>query len=206
MLYVLMGKSASGKDTIFKRLLDIPELSMKRIVPYTTRPLRSGELDGYDYHFVSRNTMYELEAAGKIIEQRCYRTVHGDWHYFTADDGISMNCAGERFLTIGTLEAYVKLKEYYGAKNVTPIYIYVDDFERINRSLAREKIQEVPSVSEVCRRFLADENDFSVGLLEEAGIDILYENIDIDTCVRAISDMILSDCASADIAKKTTTL
>ena len=153
MLYVLMGKSASGKDTIFKKLLDIPELNLKKIVPYTTRPLRSGELDGYDYHFVSRNTMYELEAAGKIIEHRCYHTVHGDWHYFTADDGINIK-GSERFLTIGTLEAYVKLREYYGAKNVTPIYIYVDDFERISRSLKREQKQEAPSVSEVCRSFL----------------------------------------------------
>ena len=191
MLYVLMGKSASGKDTIFKKLLDIPELNLKKIVPYTTRPLRSGELDGYDYHYVSRNTMYELEAAGKIIEHRCYHTVHGDWHYFTADDGINIK-GSERFLTIGTLEAYVKLREYYGAKNVTPIYIYVDDFERISRSLKREQKQEAPSVSEVCRRFLADENDFSDELLEKEGIEVFYENIDMDTCVRAISNMILS--------------
>lgn len=193
MLYVLMGKSASGKDTIFKRLLDIPSLNIKKIVPYTTRPLRLGETDGDDYHFVNSNTMHELEAAGKIIEHRCYHTVHGDWHYFTADDGLNIKGNNERFLTIATLEAYIKLREYYGAENVTPIYIYVDDFERINRSLKREKKQEVPSVSEVCRRFLADENDFSEELLEKSGIDVLYENIDIDTCVKAISDMILRD-------------
>lgn len=191
MLYVLMGKSASGKDTIFKRLLDIPRLNIKKIVPYTTRPLRLGETDGDDYHFVNSNTMHELEAARKIIEHRCYHTVHGDWHYFTADDGLNIKSINERFLTIGTLEAYIKLREYYGAENVTPIYIYVDDFERINRSLKREKKQEAPSVSEVCRRFLADENDFSEELLEKSGIDVLYENIDIDTCVKAISDMIL---------------
>lgn len=193
MLYVLMGKSASGKDTIFKRLLDIPRLNIKKIVPYTTRPLRLGETDGDDYHFVNSNTMHELEAAGKIIEHRCYHTVHGDWHYFTADDGLNIKGNNERFLTIGTLEAYIKLREYYGAENVTPIYIYVDDFERINRSLKREKKQEAPSVSEVCRRFLADENDFSEELLKKSGIDVLYENIDIDTCVKAISDMILMD-------------
>lgn len=193
MLYVLMGKSASGKDTIFKRLLDIPRLNIKKIVPYTTRPLRLGETDGDDYHFVNSNTMHELEAAGKIIEHRCYHTVHGDWHYFTADDGLNIKSSDERFLTIGTLEAYIKLREYYGAENVTPIYIYVDDFERINRSLKREKKQEAPSVSEVCRRFLADENDFSEELLKKSGIDVLYENIDIDTCVKAISDMILMD-------------
>lgn len=193
MLYVLMGKSASGKDTIFKRLLDIPRLNIKKIVPYTTRPLRLGETDGDDYHFVNSNTMHELEAAGKIIEHRCYHTVHGDWHYFTADDGLNIKGNNERFLTIGTLEAYIKLREYYGAENVTPIYIYADDFERINRSLKREKKQEAPSVSEVCRRFLADENDFSEELLEKSGIDVLYENIDIDTCVKAISDMILMD-------------
>ena len=39
----LMGKSASGKDTIFRRLSEEEEFSFRTLVPYTTRPMRSGE-------------------------------------------------------------------------------------------------------------------------------------------------------------------
>lgn len=193
MLYVLMGKSATGKDTIFRRLMKLPELNLKKIVPYTTRPMRHGEIDGQEYHFVDETAMSKLDSEGKIAESRCYNTVHGNWYYFTADDGTNIKDGSARYITIGTLEAYTKLRDYYGQKYVTPIYVYVDDFERMKRSLCREKKQSAPSVAEVCRRFLADENDFSEELLEAAGVNIFFENIHIDTCVDAIKHMILSN-------------
>lgn len=49
-LFYIMGKSASGKDTIYQRLLRNPEFSLERLVIYTTRPIRDGELDGREYH------------------------------------------------------------------------------------------------------------------------------------------------------------
>ena len=48
-IYCLMGKSASGKDTIYNRLLAMEKLHLRRVVPYTTRPMRSGETDGRTY-------------------------------------------------------------------------------------------------------------------------------------------------------------
>ena len=45
----LMGKSSTGKDTIFKKLLEDKSLALKNIVPYTTRPIRGGEKDGQEY-------------------------------------------------------------------------------------------------------------------------------------------------------------
>lgn len=193
MLYVLMGKSATGKDTIFRKLMTLPELNLKKIVPYTTRPMRNGEIDGQEYHFVNEETMSKLDSEGKIAESRCYNTVHGNWYYFTADDGTNIKDESARYITIGTLEAYTKLRDYYGQEYVTPIYVCVDDFERMKRSLYREKKQQNPSVAEVCRRFLADENDFSDELLEAAGVNIFFENIHVGTCVDAIKHMILSN-------------
>lgn len=190
MLYVMMGKSATGKDTIYTRLLRRKNLHLKKIVPYTTRPKRKGEIEGQEYHFVDETVMQKLKDADKIIEHRCYKTIHGDWHYFTADDYTDIKEPGTRYITIGTLEAYVKLRDYYGPDYVVPIYVYVNDFERMKRSLARERRQESPSVAEVCRRFLADENDFSDVLLQAAKIEVMFENINIDTCVDSISYMI----------------
>ena len=48
-IFCVMGKSATGKDTIFQKLLD--KLDLKRIIPYTTRPIRDGEVSGREYHF-----------------------------------------------------------------------------------------------------------------------------------------------------------
>jgi len=190
MLYVMMGKSATGKDTIYSRLLRRKNLGLKKIVPYTTRPKRKGEIDGQEYHFVDETVMNKLKDSDKIIEYRCYKTIHGDWYYFTADDYDDVKDTNTRYIIIGTLEAYIKLRDYYGTDYVVPIYVYVNDFERMKRSLAREKRQSSPSVAEVCRRFLADENDFSDVLLQAAKIDVMFENINIDTCVDSISYMI----------------
>ena len=102
-----MGKSASGKDTVFSRLIDDKNLSLERMVPYTTRPMRSGEKDGVEYHFTDLAGLKSLRDNGKVIEERCYHTVHGDWYYFTVDDE---NVSKEKdYLLIGTLEVYEKL-------------------------------------------------------------------------------------------------
>ena len=83
----IMGKSASGKDRIYRELSEDKALGLNKITMYTTRPLRSGEAEGREYHFVDDDTAKRLENENKIIEIRCYDTVFGVWKYFTADDG-----------------------------------------------------------------------------------------------------------------------
>ena len=67
-----------------------------------------------------------------------------------------------------------------------PIYIEVDDRTRIHRALQREDAEEHPKYKEMCRRFIADEEDFSEEKLQMAGIDIRYSNYDLDNCVDTI--------------------
>lgn len=192
MIYVIMGKSATGKDTIFNKLLRNKQLGLTKIVPYTTRPRRTGEIEGHEYHFVDEERMGELEAAGLIVEHRQYDTVHGIWHYFTVDDNELVRQTDIRYAMIGTLEAYVSLKEYYGDGLVVPIYIKVDDFERLRRAVNREKRQANPNCEEICRRYLADERDFSEDKLASAGIDRCYVNNSIKECVADIVNDIKS--------------
>lgn len=186
MIFVIMGKSATGKDTIFDRLIKNKELGLTRIVPYTTRPRRIGEVEGHEYHFVDEERMKSLDDAGLIAEHRQYDTVHGIWHYFTVDDNELVKRADKGFAMIGTLEAYMSLKNYYGNEIVVPIYIEVDDFERLRRAIKREKRQINPNCEEVCRRYLADERDFSKEKLAKAGIDKCYINDNIKECVASI--------------------
>ena len=165
----LMGKSSTGKDTIFKRLLAREDLGLKRIVPYTTRPMREGEQEGVEYHFTDESGFLSLQAQGKIIEDRAYNTVHGMWRYFTVAD-TSVNLEENNYCVIGTLEAYVRIRDYFGPEKVLPVLIELDDGERLQRALNREKRQENPKYEEMCRRFLADSKDFSKEKIAEAGI------------------------------------
>ena len=182
-IFYLMGKSASGKDTIYKIVKEqMPEL--KTIVIYTSRPIREGELNGREYYFVDDDKLKELQEAGKVIELREYNTVHGIWKYFTADDG--QFDGDDNYLAIGTLESYVQLRDYFGQERLVPIYVEVEDGLRLERALARERMQATPKYEEMCRRFLADAADFSVDNLKEAGITRKFYNIDMDKCVGEI--------------------
>ena len=182
----LCGKSSSGKDTIFKELLKKGTLELQTIVPYTTRPMRDGEKHGVEYFFTTENGFQQLLEAGKIIEHREYHTIHGLWRYFTVDDGQIDLQAGTDYIVIGTLEGYVKMKEYFGEDVLLPVLIELDDGVRLQRALYRERKQEKPKYEEMCRRFLADSKDFSEEKIREAGIFRSFDNDDLQTCLEEI--------------------
>ena len=191
-IYCLLGKSSSGKDTLFKMLLEESGLSLKTIVPYTTRPIRVGEQEGVEYHFVTEETQKKLEAEGKIIELRAYDTICGVWKYFTVDDG-QIDLATDNSLVIGTLESYVKMRDYFGAEKLVPLYVEVEDGERLLRALTRERAQKEPNYAELCRRFLADSVDFSAERLKAAGICRWFENTEKNTTCKELVSYIKAD-------------
>ena len=103
-IFYLMGKSSSGKDTIYGRLKErFPKL--RTVTLYTTRPIRKGEEEGREYHFTNEEGLKRFQEAGKVIELREYHTVHGIWKYFTVDDG-QFDLVNYNYLMIGTLESY----------------------------------------------------------------------------------------------------
>ena len=186
----LMGKSSTGKDTIYKHLLQWNQIQLNKIVLYTTRPIRAHEKDGREYHFTDETHFCELQNAGKIIEDRLYQTYYGPWRYFTVDDG-NIDLQNHHYLVIGTLESFVKTAEYFSKEKVVPIYIEVDDGVRLERAIQRERLQTAPKYEEMCRRFLADAADFSDEKLKEAGITRSFQNDDLERCVGEIEDYLL---------------
>ena len=131
----------------------------------------------------------EFEHEGRIIELRAYDTMYGVWKYFTADDG-QIVLAESDYLMIGTLEAYEQIRAYFGAEHVCPIYVEVDDGVRLQRALDREREQEQPKYAEMCRRFLADEQDFSEENLQKAEITKRFLNKDLDEVTQEIASYI----------------
>ena len=138
-IFCIMGKSGTGKDTLYRELLNDGALPFERLVPCTTRPIRAGEQDGREYHF------------------------------YTVDE----------------------LRGYFGADKVVPIYIEVEDGERLQRALDRERAEEQPKYRELCRRFLADCEDFSDEKIAEAGITRRFENDSLERCKKEIRQYLI---------------
>ncbi len=154
-IFCLVGKSCSGKDTLYTHILERhPELFP--VIPHTTRPRRTGEADGQQYHFVTQEQLRQYEAEGRVIEKREYRTVQGLWTYFTLRFALDTHC-----LLITTLEGAAALMDCYGPDKIRIVYLHVDDHTRLLRCLKREEHQAYPDYTELCRRFLADQEDFS---------------------------------------------
>ena len=185
-----MGKSSTGKDTVYKQLLKNPFLQLKKIVPYTTRPIRAGETEGEEYFFTDERGFENLKAQGKVIEDRAYHTYHGLWRYFTVDDG-NIDLENNNYIIIGTLESYLKTREYFGKAKVLPILLEVDDGVRLQRALDRERRQENPKYEELCRRYLADAEDFSEEKIKKADITLRFSNDNLEKCLSEIEEYLL---------------
>ena len=175
-IFYIIGKSAAGKDTVLKGVKDlIPEL--KPMITYTTRPIRDGEKNGEEYNFINQKKFEKMKAEKKFLECRKYDTVKGKWLYATAKvekDGA--------YIGIGTLKSYMKLKEYYRSQ-IVPIYVYLDDNERLKRAFKREEQQLFPNYKELCRRAMADEKDYSEENIGKAGIVRRFCNDDLQQCI-----------------------
>ena len=184
-IYYLLGKSATGKDTLYKEILK-RRPKLRTVTMYTTRPIREGETDGVEYFFTGREELERQLASGKVIESRTYQTIAGPWTYYTVDDVQFDVADDESCLMIGTLESYEKMCAYFEAGKMVPVYIEVPDGIRLLRAVKREENQKRPNYREVCRRYLADEKDFSEENLERLGITKRYQNTDMEMCVEEI--------------------
>ena len=185
----LMGKSSTGKDTIYKRLLTDNGFGLLKIIPYTTRPIRIKEKNGQEYFFTDEEGFEALEKSGRVIESRVYQTCHGLWRYFTVDDG-QIDLTEKNYICIGTLESYESIRTYFGEEKLLPVLIELDDGVRLQRALNREKKQQFPKYEEMCRRFLADSEDFAEDKVRRAGITKRFQNDNLEQCLSEIKKYI----------------
>lgn len=67
VLFILSSPSGAGKSTIARKLL-ASDGNLEMSVSATTRPIRPGEVDGADYHFVSLDRFKDMAANGEFLE------------------------------------------------------------------------------------------------------------------------------------------
>ena len=197
-LIYIMGKSSAGKDTIYQKVKERIETNL--YIPYTTRPMREGEIQGREYNFITREEFNKLANEQKVMENRNYNVINKNgktdiWTYATIADN-QWKKDGD-FLSIGTLESYINILEYlkkHPEKNLkmVPVYICINEAERRKRATERENKQEKPNFEEMERRLKADNIDFSEEKLKEAGISKFetFENYDLEKCVNEIIEYI----------------
>lgn len=144
-----------------------------------------------EYHFIGEEQLEAMKSKGRVIEMRTYQTMYGPWSYATVEDG-QIDLSQGSYMMIGTLESYESIRTYFGENGAVPIYIEVEDGERLIRAVNREKQQKNPKYTELCRRFLADETDFSEEKLAQAGItaEERYENQELSDCLKNIAGKI----------------
>ena len=188
-IVLFMGPSSSGKNIIKSRLIKDNKFALKEMIMSTTRPKRTGEVEGREYYFKTVEEMLELEKEGKIIERRTYDTAYGPWHYFTTSSSIDL----ENYNYIGdnTLEGLDQFVKFYGIENIISILIKVDDGIRLQRALDREKREKTPKYQELCRRFLADSVDFSEENISKRPItSIIYNNSSLDNTMQEVEKVL----------------
>ena len=71
-IYCICGKSSSGKDTVYKRLLADESLKLNQLVTYTTRPIREGEVNGREYFFIDAARFEQMVQNDELLEHAVY--------------------------------------------------------------------------------------------------------------------------------------
>lgn len=170
-MLVLVGESASGKSSIEKYLVD--NCGYNKIVSYTTRQPREGEVDGVDYHFITKSQFRRLKEQDFFAET----AVYNDWYYGVA----KKDCTDDKVavLTPHGLRQISKIKDI----NVISFYINVPRRDRLIKILQRGD-----NIEESYRRNLSDVGMFD-GIRDE--VDYVINNAGYNKSVAEMSKEIL---------------
>ena len=153
-IIVLLGASATGKDTVAKHISE--KYNMPMAISYTTRPMRSNETQGVEYYFISDDEMHEKFKNGEVIEHTSYYIQSEDVSY-TYANVVEEFEKGDYVLTILNPHGLYQFNKSQYKDNLVSIMLNCDDRVRLVRSLNRD---ENVNVNEVLDRFRRDELDF----------------------------------------------
>lgn len=184
MLIILVGKSLSGKTTIVKRMVD--NYGYTSIIKTTSRPKRSGEVDGVDYHFVSEEDFLQMIYDKEFVDYRKYNTKLGVWFYGISYDEFYKRDKDGKYVIILTPEEYKRFKK----DDLLPsdsmcFYISVSE-STITKRLGSRQLKD-----EQIRRLEADKKDFAG--FEEVTDRIIYNNLNprrtVDEIINSIENI-----------------
>ncbi len=170
MMLILIGKCAAGKDTIAAELL---KRGFKPLISHTSRPMREGEVDGREYHFVSSKEFEDLIENDRMLEYREYHTtvngVPDKWYYGLSKQPLEPDV---NYVTVVDTLGARELLAYYGRDISKVVEVRTDDNIRKRRAITRGSFDE----TEWDRRFADDVIRFSEKETKPLVNDIVFNN------------------------------
>lgn len=156
MIFVVVGKSGAGKDTVVNNYLKNNN-DIKKITQYTTRPMRKNEANGKEYNFISDEEFDILLSKNKFCCVERYQVANGDtWKYAIKTEDLKKY--DDCILTCNPKSA-INLSLTLNWNELTMIEIKADLNKRVERYLKRDEYT-LENVNELVRRFINDEEDF----------------------------------------------
>lgn len=151
-IFCVLAKSSAGKDAITSIVSE--DLGIPMATSFTTRPMREGEVEGREYHFIDKETFKQLHRKNKLAEYTSYQVADSSkWYYGLTREELEKS---EYTMVIVNPHGLEQLQKLYGDR-VVSILVECNGMTRLKRSIKRDK---KGNPKELCRRFLADEEDF----------------------------------------------
>jgi guanylate kinase len=173
-LIVLTGPSGVGKGTLMRSLLErYPELYYS--VSATTRSPRTGEIDGKNYYFISRNKFEQLVAQGEFLE---WAEFAGNYYGTPREAVVNQIRAGKMVVLEIELEGARQIRASF--PTALSIFILPPSFEELEQRI-RNRGQD--SSEAIARRLQCAQEEIKAA--EEFDIQIV--NDDFETAVNAIA-------------------
>ena len=150
MIIVLVGKTASGKTTVANELCK--NHGYKRIITYTTRPMRDNEVQDVDYHFISDEQFNKMIENNEFTEYKRYNTAHGVWSYgsvITFEQELSDDCYVIILTPQGLRDLSKKMSRYIA------FYLNVNLKSQLERLKKRGDEEQ-----QIIKRLINDAKDF----------------------------------------------
>lgn len=179
-MIILLGKSASGKDTVVNNLIH-NYYGYEKIITWTTRPMRPGEKQDVTYHFTDDEDFEEKIEEGFFAEWKKYNSVFGTWYYGAAVQDITNNPNNK--IIILTPSGYEDIKEYINDEEILSVYL-----DSSLRTLYKRLKFRGDNPKEIKRRLLHDIKDFK-GIKNKVNVVIKNNTRDLDELTELIKDM-----------------
>lgn len=158
-LILLIGCMASGKDTILKEMIN--EGYAEPVISHTSRPMRKGEKDGIEYHFVSAEEMLKMKENNEFIEFKSYKAANNEKWYYGVNKNSLEKGLSKNYILIVDITGMRQIKEYFKDDKdmeITTIFLDVDKETRRKRAIMRDDMT-LEKVKEIERRLEADDKE-----------------------------------------------
>lgn len=174
VLFVLSSPSGAGKSTIARKLLAADD-GIQMSVSATTRPMRPGEVDGVDYHFVDIDRFREMTNAGAFLE---WAHVFGNRYGTPKAPVDAMLDAGRDVLFDIDWQGAQQLHQQAGGDTVR-VFILPPSLDELRRRLTSRGTDDADVIAARMARASAEISHWD-------GYDYVLVNDDVDRCIEQV--------------------